>query len=404
LSKNVVIVGTLDTKGNEYSFVNEIIKAQGLNTIVVDAGIFAPEFTPEISNEVVAKASGHDLERLRIVNDRGTNVKAMSHGAAKVILDLHAKGEVDGIISLGGTGGSSIAGYVMQQLPVGLPKILVSTVAAGDVSPYVGVKDIMMMYSIVDVAGLNNVLKEVLTNAALAIAGIVKNKKPIPKSTKPLIGATMFGVTTPCVTTAREYLEELGYEVVVFHATGSGGKSLEGLIKSGYFAGVLDITTTEWCDELVGGVLNAGPDRLDAAALNGVPQVVSVGALDMVNFGPVSTVPKEFDGRNFYEHNATVTLMRTTTEENAKLGEIIGKKVSQSVGNNAAFFIPLQGVSMIDKDGMPFVGKEEDEALFNALRKNIDQEKVELIELDMHINDDDYALAMAKKLVELMNK
>ncbi len=167
---------------------------------------------------------------------------------------------------------------------------------------------------------------------------------------------------------------------------------------------MLDITTTEWCDELVGGVLNAGPDRLDAAALNGVPQVVSVGALDMVNFGPVSTVPKEFDGRNFYEHNATVTLMRTTTEENAKLGEIIGKKVSQSVGNNAAFFIPLQGVSMIDKDGMPFVGKEEDEALFNALRKNIDQEKVELIELDMHINDDDYALAMAKKLVELMNK
>ena len=322
----------------------------------------------------------------------------------RVVLELFAEGKVDGIISLGGTGGSSIAGHVMQQLPVGLPKILVSTVAAGDVSPYVGVKDIMMMYSIVDVAGLNNVLKEVLTNAALAIAGIVNNKKPIPKSTKPLIGATMFGVTTPCVTTAREYLEELGYEVVVFHATGAGGKSLEGLINSGYFAGVLDITTTEWCDELVGGVLGAGPDRLDAAALNGVPQVVSVGALDMVNFGPVSTVPQEFAGRNFYEHNATVTLMRTTAEENAKLGEIIGKKVSQSVGNNAAFFIPLKGVSMIDADGMPFVGKEEDEALFNALRKNIDQEKVELIELDMHINDDEYALAMAKKLVELMKK
>lgn len=404
MSKKVVILGTLDTKGNEFSFVNEIIKGQGVETLVVDAGVFEPEFTPDVSNEEVCKASGNDLKELRALNDRGTNVKAMSHGAAKVIVDLYEKGEVAGIISLGGSGGSSIAGYVMQQLPVGLPKILVSTVAAGDVSPYVGVKDIMMMYSIVDVAGLNNVLKEVLTNAALAIAGICKNKQPIAKSTKPLIGATMFGVTTPCVTKAREYLENLGYEVVVFHATGSGGKSLEGLIESGYFQGVLDITTTEWCDELVGGVLHAGPDRLNAAALNGVPQVVSVGALDMVNFGPVDTVPAKFEGRNFYEHNATVTLMRTTVEENEKLGEIIGKKVSQSVGNKAAFFIPLKGVSMLDADGMPFEGKEEDKALFNALRENIDASKVELVEMDNHVNDDEFALAMAKKLVELMNK
>jgi uncharacterized protein (UPF0261 family) len=231
----------------------------------------------------------------------------------------------------------------------------------------------------------------------------VKNKKPIPASDKPLIGATMFGVTTPCVTTAREYLEEQGYEVVVFHATGAGGKSLEALTESGYFKGLLDITTTEWCDELVGGVLNAGPNRLDASALNGIPQVVSVGALDMVNFGPEDTVPTKFEGRNFYVHNATVTLMRTTVEENTKLGEIIGKKVSQSVGNTA-FYIPLKGVSMIDADGMPFEGKEEDEALFNALRANIDSSKVELIELDQHINDDEFALAMAKKLVELMNK
>ncbi len=399
--KKVVIIGTLDTKGEEFSFVNDIIKSQGVETIVVDAGIFEPTFKPDVSNQKVCAASGHDLDVLREKNDRGTNVKAMSEGAAVIVQQLLKDGVVGGVISLGGTGGSSIAARVMRDVPVGIPKILVSTVAAGDVSPYVGVKDIMMMYSIVDVAGLNNVLKEVLTNASLAIAGIVKNKKPIPASEKPLIGATMFGVTTPCVTTAREYLEGEGYEVVVFHATGAGGKSLEALIESGYFKGVLDITTTEWCDELVGGVLGAGPDRLNAAALNGIPQVVSVGALDMVNFGPVSTVPTKFDGRNFYEHNATVTLMRTTVEENAKLGEIIGKKVSQSVGKTA-FFIPLQGVSMIDKDGMPFEGKEEDKALFNALRENIDTKKVELIELDNHINDDEFALAMAKKLIELI--
>ena len=403
MSKNVIIVGTMDTKGAEFSFVNDIIKAQGLETLIIDAGIFEPTLKPDVTNEEVSKASGHDLSRLRSVNDRGTNVQAMSEGAAVIVQGLLKDGVVGGVISLGGTGGSSIAARVMRDVPVGIPKVLVSTVAAGDVSPYVGVKDIMMMYSIVDVAGLNNVLKEVLTNAALAIAGIVKNKKPIPASDKPLIGATMFGVTTPCVTTAREYLEEQGYEVVVFHATGAGGKSLEALTESGYFKGLLDITTTEWCDELVGGVLGAGPDRLNAAALNGIPQVVSVGALDMVNFGPEDTVPTKFEGRNFYVHNATVTLMRTTVEENTKLGEIIGKKVSQSVGNTA-FYIPLKGVSMIDADGMPFEGKEEDEALFNALRANIDSSKVELIELDQHINDDEFALAMAKKLVELMNK
>jgi len=400
--KKVVIVGTLDTKGNEFKFVKDTIEAQGVETIVIDAGIFEPDFTPDISNQVVCEKSGHDLERLRKINDRGTNVKAMAAGSAIVVSELLAKGEVGGFISLGGSGGSSIAAEVLKVIPVGIPKILVSTMGAGNVGPYVGVKDVMMMYSIVDVAGLNNVLKEVLTNASLAIAGIVKNKQPLEASPKPLIGATMFGVTTPCVTTARKYLEDKGYEVVVFHATGSGGKSMEALTEAGYFSGILDITTTEWCDELVGGVLNAGPDRLNAAPQNGIPQVVSVGALDMVNFGPVSSVPDKFAGRNFYEHNSTVTLMRTTAEENKELGTIIGKKVSQSKPGTAAFFIPLKGVSMIDADGMPFEGKEEDKALFEALRANIDTNNCELIELDQHINDDEFALAMAKKLVELM--
>ena len=398
---NVVIVGTLDTKGAEFKFLKDVIESTGVKTLVVDAGIFDPSFTPDVDNTTVASVAGADIRALREKNDRGVNVKTMSKGAAKLVAGLVEKGEVAGFISLGGSGGSSIAAEVIKVLPVGLPKILVSTMAAGDVSPYVGVKDVMMMYSIVDVAGLNNVLKEVLTNAGLAIAGIVKNKTPLEPSDRPLIAATMFGVTTPCVTTAREHLESKGYDVVVFHATGAGGRSMEALIASGYFAGILDITTTEWCDELVGGVLNAGPDRLDAAAKAGVPQVVSVGALDMVNFGPVNTVPKQFEGRNFYEHNATVTLMRTTAEENARLGEIIGKKVSQAKGN-AAFYIPLKGVSMLDAEGMPFYGKDEDKALYDALRANIDRKACDLVELDMHINDPQFAINMADKLIELI--
>lgn len=401
MSKKVVVVGTLDTKGAEFKFVKDVIESQGVKTIVVDAGTGEPGFQADVSNLDVCKAGGGDLLKLRAEKDRGKTVTAMMEGAAKVVLELYRKGEVGGIISLGGSGGTTIGSYVMQQLPVGLPKIMVSTMAAGNVSPYVGVKDIMMLYSIVDVAGLNNILRDILTNAALAIAGIVKSKKEIEKSPKPLIGATMFGVTTPCVTTARNYLESQGYEVVVFHATGSGGKSMEELTKSGYFAGIIDITTTEWADELVGGVLSAGPTRLDAAALHGVPQVVSTGALDMVNFGPIDTVPEKFKGRNFYKHNATVTLMRTTIEENAKLGEIIAKKVNQSTGK-VAFFIPKKGVSMIDAVNMPFYGPKEDDALNHSLRTGLDTKKVELIELDNHINDDAFALAMAKKLDEFI--
>ncbi len=401
--KKIVIVGTLDTKGNEFGFLKNVIESAGVETIVVDAGIFEPTFVPDVTNDVVATKAGVNIQVLRETNDRGINVKTMSKGAAFVVQDLLEQGDIGGFISLGGSGGSSIAAEVIKVLPVGLPKLLVSTMAAGDVSPYVGVKDVMMMYSIVDVAGLNNVLKEVLTNAGLAIAGVVKNKQPLEASTKPLIAATMFGVTTPAVTIAREHLESKGYEVVVFHATGSGGRSMEALTASGYFAGVLDITTTEWCDELVGGVLNAGPDRLDAASKNNVPQVVSVGALDMVNFGPISTVPEQFKGRLFYEHNATVTLMRTTVLENQKLGEIIGKKVSQSQGN-AAFFIPLKGVSMLDAEGMPFEGKDERKALYDALRQHIDQRACALVELDHHINDEAFALAMADKLIELIEK
>jgi len=288
----------------------------------------------------------------------------------------------------------------MRKLPVGFPKMMISTVASGDVRPYVGEKDIIMMNSVVDIAGINRISSAILTTAANAIAGMATGAAADIVDEKPLIVATMFGVTTPCVTKAKDYLETAGFEVLVFSASGIGGRTMEALIETGMISGVLDVTTTEWCDELVGGVLGAGPNRLDAAALCGIPQVVSAGALDMVNFGPRETVPEKFKGRNFYEHNTTITLMRTTKEENTRIGEVIADKLSKSKAS-CTLFIPMKGVSMIDAEGMPFYGPEENRALFDALRKGC-KDNVKIVEKNMHINDSDFALAMAMELEKLI--
>jgi uncharacterized protein (UPF0261 family) len=279
---------------------------------------------------------------------------------------------------------------------------MVSTMASGNVAPYVDVKDITMMYSVVDVAGLNRISRRIFANAAGAISGMVEQAVPAAVD-KPLITATMFGVTTPCVTLFRESMEAKGYEVLVFHATGSGGRAMEALIADGFITGVADISTTEWCDELVGGVLAAGPARLDAAAAKGVPQVVSLGALDMVNFGPWDTVPAQFKSRTLYKHNTTVTLMRTTAEECAELGRIIAGKLNKTTGPTA-LFVPLKGVSMIDAEGQPFHAPEADQALFAALRQHLDRSKVELVELDCHINDPEFADAMANGLSAMLHQ
>jgi uncharacterized protein (UPF0261 family) len=324
----------------------------------------------------------------------------MGTGAEHVARSVHAEGRLDGILALGGSGGSSIATRAMRALPVGVPKLMVSTVASGDTRPYVGAVDVTMMYSVVDIAGVNRISARILANAAGAIAGMVGAGMPELEE-KPLVGATMFGVTTPCVTRARERLEELGYEVLVFHATGAGGQSLEALVRDGYLAGVLDTTTTELADDLVGGVLSAGPDRLEAAGAAGVPQVVSLGALDMVNFGPRESVPPQFEGRNLYVHNPTVTLMRTTPEECAELGRRIGRKLSAASGPTA-LFVPLGGVSMIAVEGQPFHDPAADEALFAALRESLDG--VEVHEAETDVNDPDFAVAMADRLHELIQE
>ncbi len=396
----VVLVGTLDTKGAEYAFLRERLIARGVDVVVVDAGVNEPVgIEPDVSRGDVARAAGSDTDALATAGDRGEAVTAMGAGAESVVLGLFAAGRLDGILALGGSGGSSIAARAMRALPVGVPKLLVSTVASGDTRPYVGAVDVTMMYSVVDIAGVNRVSARIMANAAGAIVGMVESVVATVTE-KPLVAATMFGVTTPCVTTARARLEEHGYEVLVFHATGAGGQSMEALAKGGFLVGVLDATTTELADELVGGVLSAGPERLEAAGAAGLPQVVSLGALDMVNFGPRESVPAAFADRNLYVHNPTVTLMRTTAAECSELGRTIGRKLSAATGRTAVF-VPLGGLSMIDVPGQPFYDPEADAALVAGLKETL-AEGVELHERPEEINDDAFAIAMADRLHELI--
>lgn len=399
--KTIAIVGTFDSKGEEFAYVKRVIEEQGLGTLMVHTGVFEPTIPADVSNAEVVAEIGMDIKEIAARKDRSYGTDALSRGVEKLLPRLYAEGRFDGVISFGGTGGTSIATPGMRALPVGVPKVMVSTVAGGDVSVYVGTSDIMMVPSIVDVAGLNTISLRIFTNAAFAICGMVKFEHNEVHEKKPLVAATMFGVTTPAVNFAKAYLEERGYEVLVFHATGTGGKTMENLVESGYFKGVLDLTTTEWCDELFGGVLAAGPNRLEAAGRNGIPQVVSVGALDMVNFGPMSSVPEKFRARNLYKHNPTVTLMRTTLEENEELGEKIAEKLNMAE-DKTVLMLPLKGVSMIDAPGQPFYGVEEDKYLFQRLRDRIDMTRVELIEMDNHINDQEFAEACAQKLIDLM--
>ncbi|NKE35361.1 UPF0261 family protein [Natronococcus sp. JC468] len=398
---SVVIIGTLDTKGEEIGFARDVLEAQGVDAHVVDAGVMGePPFDPDTSADAVAEAAGTTLEALREAGDRGEATAAMGEGAADVARRLHEDGDLEGVLGLGGSGNTSIATAAMRALPIGVPKLMVSTMASGDTEPYVGARDVMMLYSVADIEGLNQLSRRVIANAALAMVGMVTNDPGVAVDDRPTVGITMFGVTTPCVQTARERLEAKGYETIVFHATGTGGRAMESLVEEGVVDGVLDVTTTEWADELVGGVLGAGPDRLEAAGAEGVPQVVSTGALDMVNFGPRESVPEEFEGRQFHVHNPQVTLMRTTPEENAELGEILAEKLNAADGPTA-LVVPLEGVSAIDVEGEDFHDPEADAALFEALRSTLDDD-VELVELEADINDEAVATALADTLDEYM--
>ncbi len=399
--KTIAIAGTFDTKGKEYLYVKELIESLGLSTLTIHTGVFESAFEPDISNEEVAKAAGWNINDIVSKKDRALATEVLSKGMEKLVPKLYEQGKFDGIISFGGSGGTSLVTPAMRALPIGVPKLMVSTVASGNTSQYVGTSDIVMMPSIVDVAGLNSISTKIFTNAVFAIVGMVKfeNNKVLDK--KPLVAATMFGVTTPCITAAKEYMEDKGYEVLVFHATGVGGRTMESLIEGGFIEGVLDLTTTEWADEIIGGVLNAGPNRLEAAAKHNISQVVSVGALDMCNFGPYDTVPEKFLGRNLYKHNPTVTLMRTTVEENELIGKKIAEKLNMSKGKTI-LMLPLKGVSGIDAKDQPFYGEEEDKKLFDTLRELINKDVVTIQEMDCNINDIEFAQRAAQNLIDLM--
>jgi uncharacterized protein (UPF0261 family) len=398
----VVILGTLDTKGTEYAWLADRIRERGVDVVLVDAGIVGePLAAPDVAREEVAAAVGADVTTLGAAGDRGAAVETMARGAAEIVRRLHADGRLDAIGGLGGSGGSSLVTHAMRALPVGVPKLMVSTVASGDTSPYVGSVDVTMMYSVVDIAGINQISARILANAAAALAGMATASVPELREARPLIGASMFGVTTPAVTTARERLDDLGYEVLVFHQTGAGGGSMEELVKAGFVVGVLDVTTTEFCDLVVGGVLQAVPDRLESAGRAGIPQVVSLGALDMVNFGPLDTVPERFAGRNLYVHNPTITLMRTTPEECREIAALMARKLNAATGPTE-LFIPLRGVSAIAIEGQVFHDPEADAALIDTLRESIDPEVVRVVELDLDVNAPEFALAMADRLHELI--
>jgi len=410
----IVLVAALDTKGDEARLVRDTIAARGQPVLVVDTGVMgAPGFAPDVPAAAVAEAGGTALDALRQKGDRGEAIAAMARGAAAVAARLHGEGRLDGIVGLGGSAGTAVVSSAMRALPVGVPKVLVSTVASGNVAPYVGTKDIALLYSVVDVAGINRLSRAVLTNAAGAVCGAVEAAQALAAqpagAEKPLLAASMFGNTTKLVDSARAIFEGRGYEVLVFHATGSGGQTMESLIRDGFIQGSYDVTTTEWADQLCGGVFDAGPTRLDAAGERGIPQVIAPGCLDMVNFGAEDTVPERYrsdPARKFYVWNPQVTLMRTTPEENARLGAILAEKANAARGP-VQIFLPLRGVSILDSvtDEGPqlFWWPEADKALFDAIKAGV-RADIPVHELDANVNDAAFAEATSGALLEMLKR
>ncbi|MFN0009351.1 MAG: Tm-1-like ATP-binding domain-containing protein [Planctomycetota bacterium] len=397
----VYVLATLDTKGREAAFVRDELRAAGVEAKLVDCGSLGePAVAPDVRRDEVFRAAGTTMEAVHARRDRGEAVTLAAQGAAALVWRWHAQGKLSGILGLGGSAGTTIGTAAMRSLPIGVPKLMVSTLASGEVGHFVGSADLLMMNSVVDVAGINRISRAVLARAAQAMAGMVRGRIPEGDGDRPLVAASMFGVTTPCVERARVVLEVAGHEVLVFHATGTGGRTMERLARDGMLAGVLDLTTTELADELVGGVLSAGPDRLTAAGERGIPQVVSVGALDMVNFHGIEAVPERFRARKLHAHNANVTLMRTTPEENARLGEEIGRKLSAAKGP-VTLLLPLRGVSAIDRAGQPFDDPAARSTLFAAIREHARGPKV--LELDLHINDSAFAEAAVLELLRIMH-
>lgn len=407
MAETVVIIGTFDTKGLACAFLQEMLNSKGANTILIDASISGKSsdiklLDKDIDSTTFFKAGGYSIELLR-QGSRADGIQAAVKSAEKIILQLFEQKKIDGIIAVGGSAGTTIGTKAMRVLPYGFPKVMVSTMASGDTRPYIQMCDITMVYPVVDIIGLNFFLRTILSNAANALVGMIKNIPQLNDTNRQLIALTSFGVTTPCVTNVQKILEAQGFECIVFHATGTGGMTMERMIKDDYISAVCDITTTELADELVGGILTAGPTRLEAAIKKGLPQVLSVGALDMVNFGPKNTVPEKFRSRKIYSHNENVTLMRTTSAECEELGKIIAEKLNLTRIPIKLLF-PLKGISEYDKESAVFEDVAARSLLLKSLEDNLDKNKVELIKLDYHINEPKFAQSLAHNLLTLISK
>jgi uncharacterized protein (UPF0261 family) len=406
MSKTICVIGAFDTKGEDHAFLRQEILKLGCQVLTINIGVLETTtlFPVDFEAKDVLKAGGIDLDGIRAEGDKGAAMKAFDQAAPRLVRELYEQGKFDGIIGMGGSGGSSIIASAMRAIPIGIPKVLVSTVASGDVSFYVRGKDITIIPSIVDVAGLNRISRLIYARAAGAICGMVQNEPPQSREDRPIITASMFGNTTDCVNACGKALNDRGFEVLVFHATGAGGRAMETLVADGLVEGVLDITTTEWADELCQGVFSAGPERLDAPGQRGIPHLIVPGCVDMANFGAPSTVPEKFRRakRLFYEWNPSVTLMRTNVEENRQMGEIFAKKANAATGP-VAFLIPLRGVSMLDGDGQPFCDREADRAMFDTIKANV-KPGISIVEVDLNINDPAFATKAVEMMLQLMSQ
>lgn len=401
--KTVLMLGTFDSKGAEFDYLYEELKRRDLDIMTMNTGVFSPvnTFPLDITAEQVAAAAGADLDAIRSRGDRGEAMKIMCQGARAVVVRLHQAGEIHGVISMGGGGGTSIATTAMQALPIGFPKVCITTLASGDTSEYVGTRDIVLYPSIVDICGINNFSRIIISRAAGAISGMVALEPVEVKNAKPLVAISMFGNSTQCVEQCAELLRQKGCEPVIFHATGGGGRSMEEFIREGHCAAVLDITTTEWADELCGGILSAGPARLDGPSVAGIPQVIAPGCMDMVNFGTFESVPHEYKEakRLFYPWNPMVTLMRTNPEENNRLGQILAQKANASTAP-VAVIIPQNGLSILDGYGQPFCDREADEALSRSIEENL-RKDIPLRWIDANINEMEFSQAAVDLLFEI---
>jgi uncharacterized protein (UPF0261 family) len=403
MGPSIYLIATMDSKGHEVRYVAECIRKAGLAAVMVDVGTKdAPAVEPDICRERVI-ACHPSLKQIALSElDRGAAVTRMSEALVEFLRQEFAADRLSGVLGLGGTGGTALIAPAMRALPIGVPKLLVSTVASGNTAPYIGCCDIALMPSVVDVAGLNCVSRQVLANAANALSGMVAHRSPEP-NTRQAVGMTMFGVTTSCVTQVRERLESQGYDCLVFHATGTGGQAMEKLVESRLLGGVLDITTTEVADEVVGGVFKAGPARFDVIFEKKIPYVMSLGALDMVNFGSRDSVPPQFRERKLHVHNSQVTLMRTTPEENRQFARWMAAKINRSTAP-FILLIPEQGVSMLDAPGQPFHDPAADRALFEELETAIQTNPTRQIRrVAAHINDPEFAKALLAAFKEVQN-